>query len=187
MPHQAVSDLQVRIGKALEIFSQQLSEIRTSRASPVMLDGVRVEAYPGTPPMPLVELASVSVSDPTLLLVKPWDPSIKDKIAKAIELANLGLSAVVEGNAIRVPVPPLSQERRKEFGKLVVLRANEVRESIRSSRHESMDILEQEKQSGKLPEDDYFRCKKEAQDIVDRSNEKIKDLSERKEQELLQV
>lgn len=187
MPQSAITELGVALSKALDFFSSQLAEIRTSRANPAMLNSVRVEAYPGTPLMPLVELASISSSDPTLLLVRPWDPSVKDSISKAINAANLGFSSSIDGDVIRVPVPSLSQERRKEFAKLVVSRANEIKETIRSLRRDVLEILDKQKEDGDLPEDDYFRLKKEVQDQIDKANERVKELSEKKEQELMEV
>jgi len=187
MPHPALANLSSRLRRALEDYEQSLAEIRTSRARPSLLEGIKVIAYEGSPAMRLVELASITSPDPSLLLVKPWDPSTKEVIVKALSEARLGFNASLEGDVIRVPIPPLTEERRKEFTKLVVDKSNQAREVVRSVRRDIMDVLEADKEAGVISEDDYYRIKKEIQEEVDTANESIKERMRQKEEELMTI
>ena len=183
---QILSELKEKLQKTLEHFQAQLATVRSGRAAPAMVEDLEVEAYEGTT-LTLKELATITSPEPTMLLVQPWDASVVEKIAKALQNSELDLNPAVEGNVIRVPVPPLSEERRRELVKIVNQRLEEARQSIRNIRRNIMDQIERQKEDSEISEDDFFRLKKQIQEEVEKVNEEIKDLGDRKESELMRV
>lgn len=171
--------------KVLKFFKDELTKLRSGRANPDLLSNIKVEAYSQT--MPLNQLANINVADATMLVVQPWDKSIVEDIRKAIIKSDLGISPVVDGEIIRLPLPPLTEERRQEYVKVLKQKAEEARISIRQIRKDVLVGVEQDEEAGKISEDDLERSKKELQEKVDKANEQVEAIAAEKEKELMQV
>jgi ribosome recycling factor len=172
---------QVRMQKSLDHFMTELSKIRGSRTNPQLIEDLVVEVY-GTK-MPIKQVATISVVDPTLIAVQTWDKSNVEAVKKSIEDADLGVNAMIDGSVVKVPLPPLTEERRKELVKVIGKLTEETKIAIRNIRH---DILDELKETG-LSEDELGRQEKEVQKVVDEFNKKIEDEFNKKENELLKV
>jgi len=168
--------------KAVENTKKEFTTIRTNKATTSLLDLVRVEAYGSH--VPLNQVGMVSVPEPRMLAVQPFDKGLTQAIEKAIRDAGLGLNPASQGNLIRVPLPPLSQERRKDLVKLVHKLAEEGRVAVRHARH---DALGKVKKLDKVPEDEKTRAEKEIQKHTDDHNRQIDDLLKHKEAEIMEV
>ncbi len=169
----------------VEHLADELKKIRSGRATPSLIEDVQVEAYGSV--QPLKNLASINVSDPTLLTVQPWDRSLFEIIGKSIVGANLGLNPIVSADFIRVPMPSLTEERRKEYVKVMKEHLEEARISIRNLRKDVLLGLDQQKNAGEITEDDYFRFEKDLQKMVESTNLKIENIGIEKEKELLTI
>lgn len=170
---------------ALEHLRQELRTIRTGRASPAMLQNVKVDYYGSQ--TPLEQVASVSAPQPDLLLVQPFDQNALEDIEKGIMKANLGLNPSNDGQQIRVPVPPLSEERRKELVRKANEIAEETRISIRNTRRDAKNKIKQIVDQDNLSEDVRYGAEEELQEITDTHTAKVDDLIERKEKDIMQV
>ncbi len=179
------SELKSKLEKSIEFFQNELSKVRTGRASPTIIEAVRVNAY-GTM-MSIKELGSINVADSQLLLVTPWDKNLCDTIAKAIRESELNLNPVVDGALVRVPIPDLTEERRKELVKIVLAKAEDSKNSIRSVRQDAMKEIDADFANKKIGEDDKFRQKEETEEIVKEYTQKISDLAEAKKQDLMKI
>jgi ribosome recycling factor len=162
---------------------KELAGVRTGRASVGILDSVHVEAYGS--PMPLNQVASLSIPEPTMIVAQPFDPSLMKEIEKAVRTANLGLNPSNDGKVVRIPIPPLTEERRKELSKLVHKYAEEGRNGVRQVRREANDKLKKLLKDHKISEDDERRGLDEVQKITDQHVQLIDDLQKKKDQELL--
>lgn len=180
-----LDEAQARMQKTIDFLRGELGQIRTGRATPALLEEVAVEVY-GTK-MKMVELAQITAPDPKQLLISPWDKTIISDIAKGIQNANLGLNPIVEEEAIRIQIPPLTEERRKEFVRLLHQKLEMARVSIRSIRHDLMSDLKRKKDAGEIGEDKEKRLEKEAQDLVETFIEEVEVLGSHKEKELMEV
>jgi ribosome recycling factor len=159
--------------------------VRTGKASPALLDVVRVDAYGSR--MPINQVATVSSPEARLLLVQPWDKSLLNAIEKAIQTAELGLNPANDGNVIRVPIPVLTEERRKEMVRLLHKLAEEGRVAIRHARQEANKELKRKQQAHEVPEDDAHRQMDEVQKMTDNFIHKIDELLKTKELEVMEV
>jgi ribosome recycling factor len=168
--------------KAIESTKREFSTIRSNKASPSLLDLVRVEAYGN--PMPLNQVAMVAAPEPRLITVQPFDKSLTQAIEKAIREADLGLNPATQGNLIRVPLPALSQERRKELVKVVHKLAEEGRIAVR---HARTDAISRIKKLEHVSEDDKTRGEKEVQKLTDEHIKQIDGLIHAKEAEIMEV
>jgi ribosome recycling factor len=168
--------------KSVESTKHELSGIRSGKASPALMDVVRVEAYGAM--VPLTQVAMVSAPEPRLITVQPFDKANTQAIEKAIRESDLGVNPMTQGNLIRVPLPALTEERRKELVKVIHKLAEEGRVAVRHARGEAMSKVK--KLSG-LPKDDVSRAEKEIQKFTDEHIKQIDTLIQQKEQELLQV
>jgi ribosome recycling factor len=168
--------------KAVESTKREFSTIRSNKASTSLLDLVRVEAYGA--PVPLNQVALVAAPEPRLLTVQPFDKSLAHAIEKAIREADLGLNPATQGNLIRVPLPALSEERRKELVKVVHKLAEEGRISVRHARTETLSKI---KKLDKVPEDDKTRAEKDIQKLTDEHIKQIDGLIHSKEAEIMEV
>jgi ribosome recycling factor len=177
------AEVKKRMDVGIEHVRKELAGVRTGRASVTILDGVHVEAYGS--PMPLNQVASLSVPEPTLILAQPFDPSLLKPIEKAILNANLGLNPSNDGKVVRIPIPPLNDERRKELSKLVHKYAEDGRNSVRQVRRDSNERLKKLLKDHKISEDDERRGLDEVQKITDQHVHLIDDLQKKKDQELL--
>jgi len=169
----------------IEDFKRKLSNVRTGRATVGILDGVMVDYY-GTP-TPLTQMASVAVPEPQLLTVQPWDATQLGAIEKAINAANLGMSPSNDGKIIRLAVPALNEERRKQFAKQIHEIAEEHRVAVRNIRHSSNDVLKKMLKDKEVSEDDEKRGLDEVQKLTNTFIAKIDELAKNKEHEIMSV
>lgn len=167
---------------ALEHLKEELKSIRTGRANPGMLDNVSVDIY-GTQ-MRIRDLASVNVPEPRQLVITPFDPQNKGYINKAIEKANLGFMPMIDGNVVRIKIPPMDDNLRKEMIKQCHKRREEAKVSIRNVRRDSNEILRKQKSDGHVDEDAMKRLEKQIQDLTDKYCKETEDLSDKKEKEI---
>ncbi len=165
------SDLQRRMHGALEVLKHDLGGLRTGRASTALLDPVQVEVYGSQ--MPLNQVATVSVPEPRMLTVQVWDRSSIHPVEKAIQSAGLGLNPITDGQLIRLPIPDLTEERRKELAKLVGQYAEKARIAVRNVRRDGMDHLKQDERKHEISEDERKRLEVEVQKLTD---DTIKDI-----------
>jgi ribosome recycling factor len=179
---QITKDCRAAMDKSLESSKRELASIRTGKATTSMLDTVRVEAYGQT--MPINQLASVAAPEPRMLTVTPWDKGLITAIEKGLRDSDLGLNPAAQGGVIRVPLPALNEERRRELVKVVHKLAEEARIGIRHSRSEARDKL---KKLEKTPEDDVKHAEKDLQKLHDEYMGKIDELLKGKEAEIMEV
>ncbi len=171
--------------KTLDSFKQHLMKVRTGRASTTLLDGITVDYY--DTPTPLKQLASLSVPDPRMIVVSPFDKSVMGDIERAIQGANLGVTPSNDGKVIRIAIPPLTEERRKDLVKQVRKAAEDHRVGIREGRRDAVSMLKDLESDGTLPQDDRHRAEKSVQDLTDDYVKKIDELCAQKEKEVLEV
>lgn len=171
--------------KVMQHYQHELSGVRTGRANPALLNTVMVESYGAK--MPLEHVASVSVSDARTLVISPWDKGQMQAIEKGIQAANLGFNPSNDGVVIRISLPALNEERRKEMVKLVGQTAEKARIGVRNVREDIMKEMKRAEGDGKISKDDLTGGQKDLQDVVDKYNQEIKELAEAKEKEVMTV
>jgi ribosome recycling factor len=176
-------EVKKRMDGHIDHVRRELGGVRTGRASVSVLDSVHVEAYGSQ--MPLNQVASLSIPEPTLILAQPFDPTLMSAVEKAIRSSNLGLNPTNDGKAIRIPIPPLTEERRKELSKLVHRYAEEGRNGVRQVRRDANDRLKKLLKDHKISEDDERRGLDEVQKITDQHVSLIDDIQKKKDAELL--
>ena len=177
-----IDECEDSMAKALDALKRELSRVRTGRANLTMLDGIRVEYY-GTP-TPLNQVAALTVADPRLITVKPWDKALLSGIEKSIIAAGIGITPSSDGELVRLPIPPLTAERRKDLAKQVKGMAEDGKVRIRDVRRDSNELL---KTVDGLPEDDLKKALKTVQDKTDRYIKLAEDAVAAKEKEILDV
>lgn len=177
------AEVKKRMDAAIEHVRKELAGVRTGRATVSLLDPVHVEAYGAL--MPLNQVASLSVPEPTLIVAQPFDPSLLGAIERGISKANLGLNPANDGKVVRIPIPALTDERRKEMSRLVHKYAEEGRNVVRQVRRDANDRLKKLLKDHKISEDDERRALDEVQKITDHHVVMIDDLQKKKDQELL--
>lgn len=185
MVDDVLKGLDAQIAKALEAFNRDLLKVRTGRANASMVDGVRVDYY-GTP-TPLNQVAAVSVPEPRLIVIKPWEKKLIPEIEKAIRNASLGINPMSDSEVVRLPIPALTQERRKELTKVVKGLAEDARVAVRKCRKDSRETLEAAGKSGKVPEDSVEQGLKKIQTVIDKAIEKVEGILEKKQAEIMEV
>jgi len=181
----ASAQAKTRMEKAVEDFRKELAGIRTGRANVALLDHIRVD-YHGTS-MPINQLATLSVPDPTTIVITPWDPGAVPPIDKAIRTSDLGLNPASDGRVIRVPIPALNEERRKELVKHIHKVLENHRTAIRSIRRDIKEAVEKLEKEKKISEDDRKRSLDELEKLTHSETKKIEDLSAAKEKEILEI
>ena len=181
----AMAQARTRMEKAVEDFRKELAGVRTGRANVTLLDHVRVD-YHGTM-MPLNQLGTMSVPDPSMIVVSPWDPSAVPMIDKAIRTADLGLNPTNDGKVVRVPIPSLTEERRKEMVKHLHKVLENHRTAVRNIRRDVKEAVEKLEKEKKISEDDKKRTLDELEKITHSETKKLEDLSAAKEKEVMQV
>jgi ribosome recycling factor len=174
-----------RMEKCIEDMQQNLASIRTGRASISILDHIQANYY-GTP-TPLNQMASLSTPDPTLIVIQPWDPSTIPNIEKAILASDLGLTPTNDGKVVRLPIPPLTEERRRQLAKSVGHIAEQHRVAVRQVRHDANDQLKQSLKSKEISEDDEKDGLKKIQDLTNEFIAKVDALLKKKEAEILEI
>ena len=183
MSEQLISQTKAKIQASIDAFERELSSIRTGRANPSLVENLNVEAYGQN--MKLQEVASITAPEPAMIVVQPWDASLTGAIANAFRTSDLNLNPVVDGTIIRLPLPPLTQERRQEMVKLVGQKAEQAKVSVRSVRHEAYSDLKKAKDGGDLSQDEQMSFEKRIQDAVDATNKQIDATAQKKEQDLM--
>jgi ribosome recycling factor len=178
-------DAESKMAKSVEHFAAELSTIRTGRANPALIDKVMVPYY-GTP-TPLRDLAQISAPEARLLVVQVYDKSQIGAIEKALRSGDQGLNPASDGQVIRVPIPPLNEERRREYVKLVRQKAEESRVAIRNVRRDEVHRIDQLQKNGEVAEDDAKRGTARLQKITEAQIEKVESLAGRKESEVMEV
>lgn len=171
--------------KVVENLKFELSKLRTGRANPLMVEDIKVDYYGA--PTPVKGLGSISVPEPRQLMIQPWDKNALAPMEKAIRDSGLGLNPTNEGDKLRITIPELTEERRKELTKIVGKIAEEARIKIRNLREEMHKEIKQQEEAGKISEDDRFRKQEELQKTVEDFNAQIKTLAETKEKEIMTV
>lgn len=174
-----------KIEAALHHFKMDIAGIRAGRANPALIENISVPVYSSV--MKLNEVGTISAPQPTLLTVQVWDASILDNVIKAIQEANLGLNPSNEGTMIRLPIPPLTAERREEFIKLLHQKIETIKVEIRQIRHEKRNDWRNATDAGEYGEDEFFRREKLLQELVDKKIAEVESLGKAKEEELIQI
>jgi ribosome recycling factor len=181
----AMAAARTRMEKAVDDFRKDLATIRTGRANKSLLDNVRVD-YHGTP-MPVEQLGTMTVPDPTMIVIAPWDPSAVALIDKAIRSAELGLNPTNDGKVVRVPIPSLTEERRKDLVKQLHKVLENHRTAVRNIRRDLKEVIEKLEKDKKISEDDKKRSLDELEKLSHAETKKIEDLSAAKEKEVMQI
>jgi ribosome recycling factor len=174
-----------KMDRAVEALRREFSSVRTGKASPALLDTVRVEAYGSH--VPLNQVATVSAPEPRLLVVQPWDRGMIGPIEKALQTSDLGLNPSNDGKVVRVPIPALTEERRREYVRILHRMAEEGRVAVRLARKEANDEIKQRQKDGDISEDEARREQDEVQKLTDRHVQQIDDLMKHKEAEVMEV
>ena len=185
MVHKIVVDGEERMKKSLEGTRRELAAIRTGKASPALLDTVKVEAYGQT--LSLKEVGQVSAPEARLLLVTPWDKGLIKAVSRGIQMADLGLSPTDDGTVVRVPIPTLTEERRRDMVKLVAKLTEEGRVHVRQVRHDVNKDIKHQEDAGTLSEDDAKRLTAEVQKLTDRYVSLLDELLKKKTAEVMEV
>lgn len=185
MYQEQIKNLKVNLEKTIEYLRMELAGIQTGRATPTLVEDLKVDCYGQK--LPIKQLAAISSPEPRLLIVRPWDSAIIKDIERAIKDSRLGLSMSSDNEAIRLNVPSLSEERRKELARILSDKAEECRIAVRRQRGEVWERIQDMEKNKEIREDDKFRAKDELQKIVDQYNEKIEEMKSRKEDEILKV
>jgi len=184
MPSYDKGDLQRRMHGAVEVLKHDLGGLRTGRASTTLLDPIHVEVYGSN--MPLNQVATVSVPEPRLLSVQVWDRGNVSAVEKAIRTADLGINPIVDGQNIRLPIPDMTEERRKELAKLAHQYAEKAKIAVRNVRRDGMDHLKQDEKKHEISEDERKRRETEVQKLTDEAIAEIDEVVAHKDKEILQ-
>jgi ribosome recycling factor len=183
MPAYSKQDIDRRMHGALEVFKHDLAGLRTGRASTALVDPIQVEVYGAM--MPINQVATISVPEPRLLSVQVWDRSNLGAVEKAIRNAGLGINPIVDGQMIRLPIPDLTEDRRKELAKLAGQYAEKARVAVRNVRRDGMDALKTDEKKHEISEDEHKRLNAEVQKLTDNVIADIDAAAHAKEQEIL--
>lgn len=178
-------ELKNKLEKTLEFLNSELSQIRTGRASPTLIEDIEVDAYESK--MTVKELGSIMVADPQNLVIVPWDRGLLKNISKAIRESELKLNPVEESDRVRVPTPPLTEERRNEMARVVTAKTEEAKNAMRNIRQDIMKDIEKEFSNKIIGEDEKFRLKDEVDEIVKDFTDKVEKISESKKSDLMTV
>jgi ribosome recycling factor len=180
-----LSELKGKIQGTLEGLKVALAKVRTGRANPALLEGVRVDYYGQM--SPLNQIANVTVADPRLIVIKPWEKTMLTVIEKAINAAGLGVNAMSDAEIVRVPIPPLNEERRREYVKVVKTKGEEHKIAIRNERRDAKEMVEEAVKEGELTEDEGKKALEKVQAEVDLGVKKVDEIVAAKEKDLMQV
>jgi ribosome recycling factor len=185
MVNDILKDLEGGILKAHEALKKELAKVRTGRASLSLIDGVRVDYY-GTP-TPLNQVASCSTPDARLIVIKPWEKKLCAAIEEAVRKAELGVNPSSDGEVVRIPIPALTEERRKELTKVVKRMGEDGRVAIRNLRRDANEMLKEYQKSGDISEDEEKQGLKKVQDAIDKGVAKVDEVAAKKEAEIMEV
>lgn len=187
MDGQIIAATKTRMEKAFSVLKEDFGTVKTGKAAPQLVENIVISAYGGSARLKVVELATIHIQDHETLLITPFDTSVLRDIEKGISDSQMGLGIAVDGANVRVSIPPLTQERREEFVKLIHKKTENGKIMIRQARQESKDEIEKLKKDGHISEDDVERMEKEVQKVTDEYIGKIDDASKMKEKELMTV
>jgi ribosome recycling factor len=182
---EVLDELRQRMLRSIESLQDDLMSIRTGRASPALVEKLMVEYY-GTM-TPLNQMASIAAPEPRLLVIRPWDPSALGDIERALLKSDLGLTPMNDGKLIRLNIPRLTEERRRELVKVVSRRVEEARIALRNLRRDALQDLRDFEREKMITEDDYFRGKDQVQELTDEFTKKVDEIGERKEAEVMEI
>ncbi len=185
MANDVISLMSDKMGKSIESLKTDISKIRTGRASLSLLDDIKVDAYGSM--MPLNQVGTLTIPESRLIVIQPWDPQLLSAAEKAILKSDLGLTPVNDGKVIRISIPQLTEERRKELVKQVKKTAEDYRVAVRNVRREANDTLKRQKKHKEISEDDQFKLQDEAQKVTDQFIKKIDTIAQDKEKEVMEV
>jgi ribosome recycling factor len=185
MVDEIFEDLKERMGKSIESLKREYSRLRTGRASISLLDGIRVSYY--DTPTRLNQMASLAVPEPRLIVIQPWDKTAMEDIEKAILKSELGLTPINDGNVIRISIPPLTEERRKELVKVAQKMSEDNKVAIRNIRRDANEMLKDFKKEKEITEDDLYRSQEEVQKATDQFISQVDELCAAKEKEILEI
>lgn len=180
-----IDEMQEQMDAAVDAMRREFAGVRTGKATPNLLDTVRVDAYGSK--VPLNQVATVNAPEPRLIVIQPWDKSLMGEIERGIQAADLGLNPSNDGNLIRVPIPPLSEERRKDMVRLLHKMAEEGKISIRHARQETNKSIKQREHDHDISEDEAHRQLTRVQEITDEYIGRIDELMKKKEEEVMEV
>lgn len=184
MKDEILSELSQKMTKTVEALKREFKRIRTGRASTALLDGIKVDCYDTR--MPIEQVSSISVPESRLITIQPWDQSVIGEIEKSILKSELGLTPMNDGKIIRVPIPPLTEERRKELAKLARKMAEENKITIRNHRRDANEMLKELKTEKEISEDEFHKSLDEVQKITDEFIKKIEENTTEKEKEIIE-
>lgn len=185
MINDITNDAEEGMKKAVESFKRDLQKIRTGRANTAMLDGIKVDYY-GTP-TPVNQVATVQVVDARLITVKPWEKNMIPVIDKAIRASDLGINPVADSELVRLPIPPLTQERRRDLAKSVGKQTEEARIAVRAARRDAMDMIKDAEKEKQITEDERKKGETKVQELTDKYIASVDDVAKAKEKEIMEL
>lgn len=168
----------------IDFFTKEIAKLRAGRASVSLLEGILVECYGSK--MPVNQVATITIPQPQMIIIQPWDKNIYENVLKAIQTSNLGLTPISDGNTIKIPIPPLSEERRKELVKILHKIGEEAKVEIREIRRKANEQLKKAKEEKQISEDDMYKGMEEIQKLTDKSIEEIDKRIKNKEKEIME-
>lgn len=184
MKEEILEEARGKMSKSVEALKREFNRIRTGRASTALLDGIKVECYETR--MPLDQVASLSIPESRLITIKPWDQSIMGQIEKAILKSELGLTPMNDGKIIRISIPPLTEERRKELAKLARKMAEESKIAVRNHRRDANEMFKELKNEKEISEDEMFKAQEDVQSLTDEFIKKVDEITAEKEKEIIE-
>lgn len=182
MIEKITENAEIKMEKSVNLLAQELSKLRTGRASPAILEGIKVEYYGST--LPLNQVATISIPEPRLIVIQPWDKTALGEIEKAIYKSAIGLTPNNDGSVIRLSIPPLTTERREELVKLTQKMGEEARVAIRNIRRDANNEIKKGEKEKKISEDESFKAQEHVQKITDEFIEKVDEVLDKKEKEI---
>jgi len=185
MADNVVSQSEERMKKSVDATARELLRIRTGKATPSLLDGIKVDHY--TNMVPINQTSTISVPEPRMIVIQPWEKKMVPEIVKAIMKSDLGLNPTAEGNIIRLPIPPLNQERRRELVKIVKQVVEEGRVAVRNIRRDANDQLKKAQKAKEISEDEQYRNADKVQELTDKYVAELDEILEKKEKEIMEV
>ncbi len=185
MASEVIDELNEKMDSSVETYKRELTKIRTGRASLALLDGIKVDAYGSM--LPMEQVGTMTIPESSMIAIKPWDPQMIGPIEKAILSSDLGLTPANDGNVIRLTIPPLTEDRRKELVKQVKKIGEEFKVAVRNIRRDANETLKKQKKDKEISEDDMFRLQDDAQKATDSFIKAIDDIAANKEKEVMEV
>jgi len=185
MINDITNDTEDGMKKAVDSFKRDLQKIRTGRANAAMLDGIKVDYY-GTP-TPVNQVATVQVLDARMITVKPWEKNMIAVIDKAIRASDLGINPIADSDLVRLPIPPLTQERRRDLAKTVGKQTEEARVAVRSARRDAMDMIKDAEKEKQITEDERKKGETKVQELTDKYIAQVEDIAKAKEKEIMEL